>query len=392
MKINTLCILGTCSEAIKMAPVIKRLKKDVRFHNQVAVFSSAQERMQSIFDLFDIQSDHIWDVKTEHQDKIQYIAHILLILKEYFADNKPQYLLVLGDTLTAVAAAVAAYYYHIPIAHIAAGLRTRDHDLTWPEEANRKLIGDLANIHFAPTFTARQNLLREGIASDAIYVVGSTAMDALFEMVTYIRKNATVQAKLQQYFPYLSPVRKMILVTGPNQTQSQPKLEVICQTLCLLSQKFPEIDLIYLMDSELHAQQSIHSYFAGIKTIFPIESVDYLSFVYLMQASYFVLTDSNAVQEQAPSLGKPVLLMRDKTEYLDAIEAGTVCLVGTESNKIVFEASRLLKNQSHYQHMSQAVSPYGDGKSAERIVDVLAKQAKLRMKAKKYSKGMVSEI
>ena len=388
MKINTLCILSTYTEAIKMAPVIKRLQKDARFDNQVALFSTQQERMQTLFDLFQIQTDHVWNLHIDQQDGVHYIAKILLILKEFFAQHRPQYVLVLGDTMTAVAVAIAAYYHHIPIGHIEAGLRAWTHSLPWPGEANRKLIGDLAHIHFSPTFIARQNLLREGIASESIYVSGSTAMDALFECVAYIRKNTAVQARLRQNFAYLNPARKMILVTGPQKITAEQALNPICEALMMLAQKFPEIDWVYL----LPVDSPVVLHFAGIKTIFTMAAVDYLTFVYLLQASYFVMTDSNCVQEQAPSLGKPVLLLRNETEYVEAIEAGTVCLVGTESKKIVFEASRLLRNHSHYQHMSQAVSPYGDGKAAERIVDSLAKQAKMRAKNKKSSKGLVSEM
>lgn len=391
MKINTLCVLGTCSEAIKMAPIIKCLKKDSRFHNQVAVFSQQPERMQSIFAHFQFQPDHHWPVMFGPEDRARYIAKVLLILTDFFAQHKPHYLLVLGDTITSVAAATAAYYYHIPIAHIEAGLRTGDSTITWPEEVNRKLIGDIASIHFSPTFSARQNLLREGIASDAIYVSGSTAMDALFDSVAYIRKNAAVQAQMHDCFSFLNPARKRILVTGPKTTYADGELENICQSLLMIAQNFPEIELVYLMDSDAKMQQKIQSYLVGIKNIFLVEAVDYLSFVYLMQSSYFVLTDSSSVQEQAPSLGKPVLLMREKTEYPEAIEAGTVALVGTETSKIVFEATRLLKNTRYYQQMSQAVSPYGDGKSATRIVETLAKQIKLQEKSKEGLKGIFSE-
>lgn len=385
MKINTLCILGTCSEAIKMAPIIKRLNKDSRFHNQVAVFGQQQDRMQCIFDLFQIRTDHSWNILINDQDRVRCIANILLTLTEFFEQNRPQYLLVLGDTITAVAAAIAAYYHHIPIGHIEAGLRTGDQQLAWPEEVHRKLVGDLANIHFAPTFSARQNLLREGIASDAIYVTGSTAMDALFDSVTYIRKNEAVQAQMRQSFAYLNPTRKMIFVTGPKKTRDNQELENICQSLCQIAQKFPEVELVYLVDSETKNHSLIHKHLDGIQTIFIIEPVDYLACVYLIQSSYFVITDSGWIQELAPSLDKPVLLMRKKTEYPEAIDAGTVSLVGTEINEIVFEATRLLKNQSHYQQMSQAVSPYGDGKSAVRIVETLAQQAKLRNKTKEYA-------
>ncbi len=391
MKINTLCIFGTCPEAIKMVPVIKCLDLDPRFYNQVGVLEQQLDKMQSVLDLYNIRPDHRWNMMMVNQDVPRLTARILLILSDYFEKNRPDYVLVVGDTVTALAAALAAYYFHIPIGHIEAGLRSGDHYLPRSQEANRKLVGHLANVHFASTFSARHNLLREGIASDVIYVTGSTVMDALFGTLTHIRLHSDLQVQLREQFSYLSPLRKMILVTGPKCANGEQRLRNICEALRAIAQKFPEIDIVYPVDPS--AQPAVHAYLAEIKTVFLIDPTDYLAFVYLMQTCYLVITDSGGIQEEAPSLGKPVLLMREKTERPEALEAGTVILVGNEVDKIVFETTRLLKNPSHYQQMSQAVSPYGDGKAGSRIVETLAKHVMKHAAAKLgYIAGLIPEL
>ena len=391
MKINTLCIFGTCPEAIKMVPVIKCLNLDPRFYNQVGVLEQQLDKMQSVLDLYDIRPDHRWNMMMVNQDVSRLTARILLILSDYFEKNRPDYVLVVGDTVTALAAALAAYYFHIPIGHIEAGLRSGDHYLPRSQEANRKLVGHLANVHFASPFSARHNLLREGIASDVIYVTGSTVMDALFDTLTHIRLHSDLQVQLREQFSYLSPLRKMILVTGPKCANGEQRLRNICEALRAIAQKFPEIDIVYPVDPS--AQPAVHAYLAEIKTVFLIDPTDYLAFVYLMQTCYLVITDSGGIQEEAPSLGKPVLLMREKTERPEALEAGTVILVGNEVDKIVFETTRLLKNPSHYQQMSQAVSPYGDGKAGSRIVETLAKHVMKHAAAKLgYIAGLIPEL
>ena len=375
MKINTLCIFGTCPEAIKMAPVIKRLGLDPRFHNQIGVIEQRPDMMQSVFDQFHIKPDYKWTALVANQDAARLTAKMLMILTEFFEQNRPDYVLVIGDSVTALTAAIAAYYFHIPIGHIEAGLRTGDNYLPWPQEGNRKVVGDLANVHFAPTFLARHNLLREGIASEAIYVTGSTAMDSLFDTLTHIRQSSALQVQLRQQFSYLSPLRKMILVTGPRRENSGQGLQNVCEAIRTIAQRFPEIDIVYAMNSNSDMQPSVRASLSEMQNIFIIDHTDYLAFVYLMQTSYLVITDSSGIQEEAPALGKPVLLLHEKTERPEAIEAGTVTLVGTSVEKIVLETTRLLKHQSHYQQMSQAVSPYGDGKAASRIVESLGKHA-----------------
>ncbi len=391
MKINTLCIFGTCPETIKMAPVIKCLELDPRFHNQIAVIEQQPDKMQSVLDLYHIKPEHRWNMTIVNQDVPRLTARILLILTEFFEKNRPDYVLVVGDTVTALTAAIAAHYFQIPIGHIEAGLRAGDHYLSRSQEANRKLVGHLANVHFASTFSARHNLLREGIASDAIYVTGSTAMDALFDTLNHIRQHSELQVQLREQFSYLNPLRKMILVTGPQCVNGAQRLQNICEALRAIAQRFPEIDIVYSVDPNV--QPAVHAYLAEIKTVFLIDPANYLAFVYLMQTCYLVITDSGGIQEEAPSLGKPVLLMREKTERPEALEAGTVILVGTEVEKIVFETTRLLKNPNHYQQMSQAVSPYGDGKAGSRIVETLAKHAmKHSITKQDYTAGLIPAV
>ncbi len=373
MKINTLCIFGTCPEAIKIAPVIKHLEYDPRFNNQICVIRHHVDMMQSIFDQFHITPDYDWDIMVANQDVARLTAKILLKLTEFFEQHRPDYVLVHGDTATTLTAAISAHYFHIPIVHIEAGLRTKDNDCSWSEEANRKLVGDVANVHLAPTFLARQNLLREGIASDAIYVTGSTVIDALFDTLSYIRQHASIHGQLRQRFSYLNPARKMILVTGQRRENFGQGLQDICQALREIAQRFPEVDIVYPVARDPNVHQPVHACLGDVKNIFLIEPTDYISFVHLMQTSYLVITDSGAIQEEAPSLDKPVLVMRTKTDRPEAVEAGTVKLVGTDVEQIVYETTRLLKNQSYYQQMSQAVNPYGDGKAASRIVEILVK-------------------
>lgn len=373
MKINTLCVVGTCPEAIKLAPVIKRLELDPRFNNQICVIRMHDDAMQSIFDLFRMAPHHHWDLISEHPDPARLTAKILLKLSEFFEQNRPNYVLVCGDSVTTLTSAISASYFHIPIVHLEAGLRNKPHDQPCPEDANRKLIGDLATLHFASTFLGRQNLLREGIASDAIYVSGSTAMDALYDTSAYIRQNSSIHVQLRHRFSYLNPAREMILVTCHRRENFGQNMATICLALADIAQRFPDLDIVFPVPSDPLIRESAHASLKDVATIFLIEPCDYLSFVYLMETSYLVLTDSGSIQEEAPSLGKPVLVLRTKTDRPEAVEAGTVKLVGADTSTIANEISRLLKNPSYYQQMSQAVNPYGDGKAAPRIIDTLAK-------------------
>lgn len=372
MSVNTLCVFGTRPEAIKMAPVIRRLAQDPRFNSQICVTGQHQEMILPILELFHITPDYQLSVMMTNQDLSQLTAKILLGLTDVFKKAQPHCVLVHGDTTSTFVAALTAYYHHIPVVHVEAGLRTGDLYAPWPEEANRKLAGCLTDVHFAPTYLSRQNLLNENVRDDAIFVTGNTVIDSLFETVDYIQRHPKVQKTLGDAFPYLNPLRKMILVTGHRRENFGQGFKEICEALSQMAQRFPEVDILYPVHLNPNVQQPVKQYLQGYDNIFLIEPVDYLSFVYLMQSSYLIITDSGGIQEEAPSLGKPVLVMREKTERPEALEAGTVMLVGTQIEKIVNCVAHLLEDKAHYQKMSEAINPYGDGKAAQRIVDVLA--------------------
>ena len=372
MRINTLCIFGTRPEAIKMAPIVKQLEADPRFNSKLCVTGQHQQMLDSVLNLFQISSDFNLHVMTENQDLSQLTAKILIGLAEVFKQYKPDIVLVHGDTTTTLAASISAYYHRIPIAHVEAGLRTGNINSPWPEEANRKLAGALASLHFAPTTGSRRNLLREGTAPEHIHVTGNTVIDALHNMSHKIDTQPDLNDQLARQFSFLTSTRKMILVTGHRRENFGQGFARICQALANIALRFPDVDIIYPVHLNPNVQQPVKSLLAGIKNIYLIDPVDYLPFVYLMKHAHLILTDSGGVQEEAPSLGKPVLVMREKTERPEALEAGTVTLVGTDIEKIVHQVTMLLTDNQLYQNMSQAINPYGDGKSAARIINIIA--------------------
>jgi len=372
MRINTLCIFGTRPEAIKMAPIVKQLEADPRFNSKLCVTGQHQQMLDSVLNLFQISSDFNLHVMTENQDLSQLTAKILIGLAEVFKQYKPDIVLVHGDTTTTLAASISAYYHRIPIAHVEAGLRTGNINSPWPEEANRKLAGALASLHFAPTTGSWRNLLREGTAPEHIHVTGNTVIDALHNMSHKIDTQPDLNDQLARQFSFLTSTRKMILVTGHRRENFGQGFARICQALANIALRFPDVDIIYPVHLNPNVQQPVKSLLAGIKNIYLIDPVDYLPFVYLMKHAHLILTDSGGVQEEAPSLGKPVLVMREKTERPEALEAGTVTLVGTDIEKIVHQVTMLLTDNQLYQNMSQAINPYGDGKSAARIINIIA--------------------
>jgi UDP-N-acetylglucosamine 2-epimerase (non-hydrolysing) len=372
MLINTLCIFGTRPETIKMAPVIQHLNTHPLFQNKICVTGQHQQMLEAALDLFNIQPDFNLRVMTANQNLSHLTSKILLGLTDIFSQNKPDLILVHGDTTTTLTASLAAYYHQIPIAHVEAGLRTGNLNSPFPEEANRKLAGALANVHFAPTEQARQNLLNEGIKEQTIHVTGNTVIDALFDMVHTIETQPKLIHSLQAQFPFLSPTRPMLLVTGHRRENFGQGFENICQALARIANQFPHIDIVYPVHLNPSVQKPVKSLLAKIKNIYLIEPVDYLPFVYLMKSAYLILTDSGGIQEEAPSLGKPVLVMRDITERPEAVEAGTVILVGTNVQKIIDHVGRLLIDKSLYHQMSTIQNPYGDGKAAARIVNAIA--------------------
>lgn len=372
MAFKTLCIFGTRPEAIKMAPVIKQLNALPLIQNKVCVTGQHQEMIDPILAYFDILPDFNLRVMTDSQGLSSLTAMILTKLEVLFSEFKPNLVLVHGDTTTTLAAALSAYYHRIPIAHVEAGLRTGDILSPWPEEGNRKLVGSLASLHFAPTLIAKEHLLKEGVPASSIVVTGNTVIDALFEIRHHLASEAGLKDALQCEFDYLKPSRKMILVTGHRRENFGHGFERICQALANISALYPDVDIVYPVHLNPNVQQPVISLLKGIPNIYLIAPIDYLRFVYLMKSAYFILTDSGGIQEEASSLGKPVLVMRETTERPEVVEAGMVRLVGTNVEKILAHVERLLTDDVTYNNMAQASHSYGDGHAARRIARVIA--------------------
>jgi len=386
-----LVVFGTRPEAIKMAPVIKQLKMENEKNNyQLSIFNSQldirvcvtaqhREMLDQVLDIFDIKPDYDLDIMKKNQDLYDITSNILLKMKKVLDDFKPDIVLVHGDTTTTFATTLAAFYQKIDVGHIEAGLRTGNIYSPWPEEANRKLTAALAKYHFAPTNTAKENLLREGIKEENIIVTGNTVIDALFVMLEKIEsdkdlKNRIIK-KLSSYFnSQLSILNfQFILVTGHRRENFGEGFLNICNALKEIAINNPDINIIYPVHLNPNVQKPVNKILRGIKNIYLIEPLEYPEFVYLMSKSYLILTDSGGIQEEAPSLGKPVLVMRDTTERPEAIKAGTVKLVGTNKDKIINEVEKLLNDRNEYDKMSKAHNPYGDGKASQKICDFLRK-------------------
>ncbi|WP_082069255.1 non-hydrolyzing UDP-N-acetylglucosamine 2-epimerase [Pseudomonas sp. ES3-33] len=368
---KTLCVFGTRPEAIKMAPLVLALASDDRFESKVCVTGQHREMLDQVLDLFGIKPEFDLNVMKPGQDLTDVSTAILQGLKHTFKQFKPDIVLVHGDTATTFAASLAAYYHQIPVAHVEAGLRTGNLYSPWPEEGNRKLAGALANLHFAPTETSQSNLLREGVNPTAIIVTGNTVIDALLDVVARLDQDQELNSKAAAPCAFLDPSRKLILVTGHRRESFGDGFERICQALMEVAQQNPEIDIVYPVHLNPNGREPVNRLLTGIKNIHLIAPLDYLPFVYMMSRAHIILTDSGGIQEEAPSLGKPVLVMRDTTERPEAVAAGTVKLVGTETVNIVRELSRLLTDPLAYRTMSFAHNPYGDGKACQRILESL---------------------
>lgn len=374
MVVSTLCVFGTRPEAIKMAPVVRALEAHPLIRNSVCVTGQHEEMLTSVLDLFSIKPDYSLHLMEPDQSLANLTSRILQGMELVLKQVKPDIILVHGDTTTTLAASLSAYYNHIPVAHIEAGLRTGNIYKPWPEEVNRKLTGALTALHFSPTEWARQNLLNEGVDSDSIFVTGNTVIDALNLMVAKLEANPALVQQLRERLPDVAPHKKMILVTGHRRESFGDGFERICQALVILAKQFPEVDIIYPVHLNPHVQGPVKSMLRGIANIHLIEPVDYLSFVYLMKSSYLILTDSGGVQEEAPSLGKPLLVMRDLTERPEALALDAMVLVGTDIEKIVNSVTRLLLDDAHYKRMSNGINPYGDGAAGKRIVESIVDQ------------------
>lgn len=371
MSLNTLTVFGTRPEAIKMAPLALKLALDDRFESRVCVTGQHRQMLDQVLELFEITPDYDLNIMKAGQDLTDVTTAILQGLKPVLAEFKPDVVLVHGDTATTLATSLASYYQQVPIAHVEAGLRTNNLYSPWPEEGNRRLTGTLAALHFAPTSTSSDNLLKEGIDPAQIHVTGNTVIDALLEVVHKL-ENPVLKQTFEQQFGFLAAERRMVLVTGHRRENFGDGFERICQALVQTARDFPDVDIVYPVHLNPNVREPVNRLLAGVDNIHLIEPLDYLPFVYLMSRSYLILTDSGGIQEEAPALGKPVLVMRDTTERPEAVAAGTVKLVGTDVASITEHLAQLLSDEATYRHMSVAHNPYGDGKACARILDALS--------------------
>lgn len=376
-------VFGTRPEAIKMAPLVKEFQKyPEEFKTIVCVTGQHRQMLDQVLQLFEITPDHDLNIMQQGQDLYDVTARVLVGMRDILKAEQPHVVLVHGDTTTSTAAALAAFYQQIPVGHVEAGLRTHNIYSPWPEEMNRQITGRIATYNFAPTPLSKANLLREAVAEDSITVTGNTVIDALYWVVNKIKEDNRLNSELQSLLfgagydvTRLQGGKKLVLITGHRRENFGDGFINMCTAIKDLTQKYPDVDFVYPMHLNPNVRKPIHEVFGenldNLGNMFFIEPLEYLSFVYLMEKSNIVLTDSGGIQEEAPGLGKPVLVMRDTTERPEALEAGTVKLVGTDYNKIVSEVSLLLDDQSHYDTMSKAVNPYGDGLACGRIVDAL---------------------
>jgi len=366
-----LSIFGTRPEAIKMAPLVRLLSEQEDFFSEFCVTAQHREMLDQVLDLFEIEPNYDLNIMKKNQTLMDITSDVLKLMTDVFLVSKPDIVLVHGDTSTTFAAALAAYYQQIPVGHIEAGLRTGDIFSPWPEEANRKLTATIASYHFAPTNSARENLIKENIPVDNIIVTGNTVIDALFWTRKKLKSDKTINQSLASEYSYLDSEKKLILLTGHRRENFGSGFERICNAMKQIVINNKDIQIIYPVHLNPNVRNTVNQILDGIDNIFLIEPKEYLHFVYLMDRAFLIISDSGGVQEEAPSLGKPVLVMREKTERPEALEAGTVKLVGTNINLIVQETENLLNNKNYYKEMSLAHNPYGDGHASERIVKFL---------------------
>ncbi|HGJ5859739.1 MAG TPA: non-hydrolyzing UDP-N-acetylglucosamine 2-epimerase [Arsenophonus nasoniae] len=368
---KVLTVFGTRPEAIKMAPLVHALTNDKAFESKVCVTAQHREMLDQVLHLFEIIPDYDLDIMTPGQDLTDITCRILEGMKPVLLSFKPDVVLVHGDTATTMATSLAAFYQRILVGHVEAGLRTGNLYSPWPEEANRKIASHLAMYHFAPTEYSRRNLQRESIPDHRIYVTGNTVIDALFWVRNKMMNDATIRASLAAQYPFLDQNKKMLLVTGHRRESFGSGFERICHALAEIARSHTDVQVVYPVHLNPNVSEPVQRILQGINNIILIDPQDYLPFIYLMNNAYLILTDSGGIQEEAPALGKPVLVMRDTTERPEAIEAGTVRLVGTQTEKIVQVVTQLLTNDDAYQKMSRAHNPYGDGKACLRILEAL---------------------
>lgn len=376
--LKILAVFGTRPEAIKMAPVVNALRaRPDRFHCVVCVTAQHREMLDQVLDLFSIVPDHDLNIMRPGQGLHDVTTAVLRKLPAVLETERPGLVLVHGDTTTTMAATLAAYYARIPIGHVEAGLRTGNKYAPFPEEINRRVTGAIADLHFAPTKASRENLLREGVREESIVVTGNTVIDALLSVADRLRCDTALKSRMEAEFPFLDPSRKLVLVTGHRRENFGEGFENICRALTEIASLRPDAEILYPVHLNPNVQESVRRILGKGRhgNVHLIRPVNYLPFVYLMSLCHLIVTDSGGIQEEAPSLGKPVLVMREATERPEAITAGTARLVGTDRGKIVAETLRLLDDPEAYRSMSAAHNPYGDGKAAGRIVDFLASWA-----------------
>jgi UDP-N-acetylglucosamine 2-epimerase (non-hydrolysing) len=367
---TALVVFGTRPEAIKMAPLVAALRNDDRIRVKVCVTAQHREMLDQVLTLFRIVPDHDLDLMRERQTLSEVTSSIILRLEAVLQSVQPDVVLVHGDTTTAMASALAAYYARVPVAHVEAGLRTDNIYAPWPEEMNRRMVGRIAQLHFAPTELARTNLMREGIDAANIFVTGNTVIDALLEVVRRLEREPELEAEALQQSGTLPQDRKLILVTGHRRENFGPGFENICHAIATIAQR-SDVSVVYPVHLNPNVREPVHRLLGGVPNVHLIPPLDYLPFTALMRKSWFVLTDSGGIQEEAPALGKPVLVMRENTERPEGVTAGTVRLVGTATEDIVDACRQLLDEPQVYASMSAATNPYGDGRASGRIVDAL---------------------
>jgi UDP-N-acetylglucosamine 2-epimerase (non-hydrolysing) len=380
---KVMLVFGTRPEAIKMAPLVKEFQKDpTHFETIVCVTGQHRQMLDQVLQIFDITPDFDLNIMKQGQDLYDVTARVLTGMRDVFQQVRPDVVLVHGDTTTSTAAALAAFYQQIPVGHVEAGLRTHNIYSPWPEEMNRQITGRIATYDFAPTPLSRQNLLQENVADEQITVTGNTVIDALYWVVDKIKNDGALSSELSGVLAQagydvsrLEGGKKLVLITGHRRENFGDGFISMCRAIQTLTKKYPEVDFVYPMHLNPNVRKPIHEVFgedlSHLGNMFFIEPLEYLSFVYLMEKSNIVLTDSGGIQEEAPGLGKPVLVMRDTTERPEALSAGTVKLVGTDYERIVGEVSSLLEDELRYEMMSKAVNPYGDGQACARIVSHL---------------------
>jgi len=375
MKILT--VFGTRPEAIKMAPLVKALKKSENLESKVCVTAQHRQMLDQVLDLFDINPDFDLDLMKPGQGLTELTTNALIGMKGVFAKWRPDLVLVHGDTTTTLAASLASYYERIDVGHIEAGLRTGNIYSPWPEEVNRRIASTLAALHFAPTEQARQNLIKENVSDSSIHVTGNTVIDALKQTENILSVEAELEERFRRRFSFMDPDKRLILVTGHRRENFGQGFENICKALQTIAAR-SDVQIVYPVHLNPNVQDPVNRILGDLQNVYLVEPQEYLPFVYLMKQSAIILTDSGGIQEEAPSLGKPVLVLRDTTERPEALNAGTIRLVGTKVDKIVESTNRLLDCSEMYSEMSEAKNPYGDGQASERIVGIIEKNYGLK--------------